>query len=301
VRSEDPGAITAPDPRRTIAILSPDPQEALVEAQILSSIDSEHFARLYRFLDTEKGIVAVMERVRGIDLRSILSLLRFQHRGLKPAAATNLLYQACRGLEDVHVTSALSLHPGLHCANLRLSRSGTLKWTGLEWRQRAPQDSLLISPERLPLEHVAQPSEQVTLLSDLYGLGATLFELLTGEPLYHRHRSAPQEEALPTPIPPVQSRLDAAAGLPPVLRPFLARALNANPPARFSTPREMADALAALSARLEPVPPLDILADRLYRIIRLGDDPKAIEPWLSARGDGRGAPRSEDLLPSGTD
>jgi len=88
-------------------------------------------------------------------------------------------------------------------------------------------------------------SKQVDIRADIYALGASLYKLLTGEPVYHgqRYQTAVQKMmALATePAPPIQQRRE---GITPELASIVHRMLEKDPAKRFATPEEVATALA---------------------------------------------------------
>lgn len=126
----------------------------------------------------------VMELVDG----ELLSKRIARTGPLSIGLATDLLAQAARGLEYAHRQGVI--HRDIKPSNLMLSQSGTLKildfgLAQLE-RPRELSDSNRIfmgTVEYMSPEQVEHP-DKVDARSDLYSLGATLFYLLTGSPMF---------------------------------------------------------------------------------------------------------------------
>ena len=101
---------------------------------------------------------------------------------------------------------------------------------------------LYIAPEQ------AQNSKAVDIRADIYGLGATLFELVAGEPAFRR------DDILST----VRAKLTESApevrtirkDVPPELNLVVSRMMARSPDDRFQTPQEVADELGRLAEQL---------------------------------------------------
>ncbi len=190
----------------------------------------------------------VMELLRGKSLRSVL-----KSSGTVPTLrAASYAWQALQGLVAVHEQNVL--HRDLKPANIMLEPSpGPIDrvvlidfgFAALEGGAALTQTGSIvgsltyIAPERLRIEGADQRS-------DLYAIGAILFELLTGVPpftaandldlieLHLHHRPSP------TIVRGKLSPLDA----------IIQKALQKDPAQRFATAQEMAKALELVAATL---------------------------------------------------
>jgi hypothetical protein len=142
------------------------------------------------------------------------------------------------------------------------SRDGVVKILDLglaRWRQETPDHDLtgvcqtMGTPDYLSPEQIRSAAE-VDIRADLYGLGATLFFLLTGRPPFaHRRGLFEKLEAHQKEEPP-----DVRALRPDVPRPLaalVARLLAKDARDRPQTPAAAADELAAFAQDLPPTEP----------------------------------------------
>jgi tRNA A-37 threonylcarbamoyl transferase component Bud32 len=197
----------------------------------------------------------VMEHVEGTDLSNLVRA----HGPLLPEVACDLVRQAALALQHAHERGLV--HRDIKPGNLLLAQAPGLRHAGLVKvldmglaRLQAPPDGgetsemltreghLLGSLDYLAPEQ-ARDSHRVDIRADLYGLGCTLYFLLTAQPpfpggspvdkmLRHRNDDAPLEERRP--------------GLPPAVVAVVRRLMAKRPEDRYQTPAEAAEALAAV-------------------------------------------------------
>lgn len=128
-----------------------------------------------------------------------------------------------------------------------------------------------IAPERLE-------GATATAAADIYGLGVTLYEALTGQKPYTgaTAMAVADEVRTGTPIPLDQAR----PGLPPALVAVVERAMSRDPAQRFGSAQEMAAAMEAAATK-PPLPPmdetvaLDTSATQVLPVAALGLSPDA--------------------------
>jgi molecular chaperone DnaK len=142
--------------------------------------------------DEENGIhFLVMEYVDGPDLATLVS-----ENGLFSIQQTvDCILQAARGLEYAHGQGII--HRDIKPDNLLLDKSGTIKILdmGLARIDRLSQgqvahetnltsDNQIVGTVDYMSPEQAEDSSKVDRRSDIYGLGCTMFRLLTGRPPY---------------------------------------------------------------------------------------------------------------------
>jgi serine/threonine protein kinase len=157
-------------------------QRFLREARLAARLSHPNIVGVYDAGD-ENGIpFIVMEYVEGETVSDVL-----HRRGrLEPAEAVALALQACAGLETAH--DAGLVHRDIKPQNLLVTPDGTLKIgdfgiaRSLDGTQLTQAGTVLGTAGYLAPEQAA--GEQVTAAADIYGLGAVLYELLTGRPPY---------------------------------------------------------------------------------------------------------------------
>jgi serine/threonine protein kinase len=192
----------------------------------------------------------MMEYVPGLDLNRYA-----KERGPLPwREACGYIRQVAMGLAHAHSKGVV--HRDLKPSNLiRSEADGLVKildW-GLARRSGRPspdEDMQLTRPGIIPgtpdyiaPERIGDP-ETIGPASDLYSLGCTFFELLTGHPPFHEHSNKLQAH-LQEPVP----ALPAQLGVPPDVDRVLRRLLSKRAEDRYHSAQDFVKALdAALEA-----------------------------------------------------
>lgn len=248
-------------------------------------------SHLVRVIETERGsdgFLTVMERVDGIDLRELGEFLHNEHRRVAPRLAVDIIYQAARGLQDVYDRTG-QVHGDLKPANLMLDRHGVVKILdyGIN-RLRTLSASGKLSPD---MGYLAPEQADVDgqwlddPRSDLFSLGAMLYEMIVGEPLYDFGPGDTLYQRLMTIARgDVAKQLVRVREVHPELERALHQALARDPDERFQSAQEMAGVLAGLAADLPPVIPLELFAESLYQALRTGQWSSALEGCLPSLG-----------------
>jgi serine/threonine protein kinase len=185
-----------------------------------------------------------MEFVDGSDLEKHV----VEHGPVPIEQACHWIGQAALALQDAHDRTLI--HRDIKPSNLLLTREGNVKIVdfGLvqQFSKRLTQRGLLLGTiDYMPPEQSCDAAA-VTTAADIYGLGATLFWLLTGEPPYPRTQKLSQTlEFLRRNNPrPLRSlRPDA----PPELEALLQSLLHRDPTCRPALPLTVSRALTAFN------------------------------------------------------
>jgi serine/threonine protein kinase len=201
--------------------------------------------------EAKVGHFLVMEFVNGHDLASAV-----QKQGpMSVADAVDCILQSARGLAYVHTQGMI--HRDIKPANLLRDASGTVKVTDLGLARISSASTALVSNaltqaggvlgtvDYMPPEQ-ALDSTNLDHRSDIYSLGATLYYLLTGQPVYPgqtmmdtllKHRDAP--------IPSLTAvRGDVPAELDDLFRRMMAKTIAG----RVQTMAEVVQGLEAVQA-----------------------------------------------------
>ena len=210
----------------------------------------------------------VLELVDGHSLAD-----EIRRRGpLPPAEVSALGRQACAGLEQAHARGLV--HRDVKPQNLLLGRDGTLKVADFGIARAGSASAtitqvgtLLGTAAYMAPEAVA--GEPATPASDVYSLGAVLYELATGRP--PRRASTIAELALDEPVRPPG---ELVPGLPAALEETIMRCLARNPAARPPS-------AAALAQELDE-PTLSTRPTEVAR--RIERTRPAWRPWALAAG-----------------
>jgi hypothetical protein len=218
---------------------SPHDVDHKEEGRALGRIDSRFTAR-YRSLEPYGDeLILVMDYIPGHNLSAAV-----EKRSLAPDAAAYLIEQVAEGLEVVH--NCALLHRDIKPENIvvgddkvpRLIDFGLAAHLG-----SAALQGLKGTPAYMAPEQAREEWNRIDFRTDVYGLGATLYALLTGQP---PHPGRTRHEALlhaseGAVTPPRDLKLK-----PPVPRPLeriVMRALAADPAQRFATAGEFRQAL----------------------------------------------------------
>ena len=225
----------------------------LREAQAAARIKSEHVARVLDFGALEDGTpFLVMEYLEGRDLARELS-----ERGpLSIERAVDTLLQACEALAEAHALGIV--HRDLKPANLFLAINGAgrarvkLLDFGISKVTEAvtgpnvtTTHALLGSPAYMSPEQLRRPRE-VDARSDIWSLGAVLFELVTGETPFHGETLSDLCVKIAT-EPPRRLR-ELLPQAPPRLEAVLQRCLEKERARRYPTIAALAEDLSALGS-----------------------------------------------------
>jgi serine/threonine-protein kinase len=208
----------------------------LREARLAARLSHPNIVRVYDVGETEDDLFIVMEYVAGRTLADAAKL---------PAdEAVPLALQACAGLQHAH--DAGLVHRDVKPANLLVGNDGVLKIADFgiaraaEVTRLTELGTVLGTAAYLSPEQAA--GEEVTAATDLYSLGAVLYELLTGRaPLEFgslAEAAAKQREGLIVPV------RDLEPSVPEPLEATVMRCLARDPRFRPQSAAELADELA---------------------------------------------------------
>lgn len=146
------------------------------EGEVLAKLDHPNILRLFDLKRDESQLWLVLEEVDGPTLRDLLG------KQLPWQAVAAIGLDICRALSHAH--SLGETHGKLHAGNVQLTKNGRTKVFGFGQRPRPqdkraealePSDAGGLSPE-------ASIGQAIGPLSDIFSLGALLYELLSTRP-----------------------------------------------------------------------------------------------------------------------
>ena len=227
----------------------------LREAYIQSQLDHGNVVRVYEFIRTEENFYLVMEFIDGMSLSDLI-----RRRGaIDPQHVLPLLRQALEGLAYAHKFSYLDesgnrltgiIHRDIKPANLLLDGMGRLKITDFGIVKLVGESGMTMTGFNPGTVEYMSPEQirglQVDARSDIYSLGVTFYEALSGRlPFPPSDTGSTYEvmrghtELVPPPLREIMPQLPVAlAGL-------MMRSLEKDPAKRFQSADEWLDAINA--------------------------------------------------------
>ncbi|MGH9936484.1 MAG: serine/threonine protein kinase [Blastocatellia bacterium] len=242
------------------------------EAYIQAQLDHQNIVRVYEFFTTVENYYLVMEFIDGMSLRDLIK----RQGALAPAHAIPLFKQALSALGYAHNFNYVDesgnrhtgvIHRDIKPANMLLDGSARLKITDFGIVKLAGESSLTRTGFNPGTVEFMSPEQirglEVDARSDLYSLGVTFYEALTGRLPFPPSDTGSEYEVLrghielaPPPIATVKP------DVPEAIAALVMRSLQKDPGARFQSAAEFLDALldceqssAAIIARSASKPP----------------------------------------------
>jgi eukaryotic-like serine/threonine-protein kinase len=203
--------------RVAVKVLPPEKSQSqtmldrfLREAQAVARLDHPNIVRAHDIGNHGGMYYLVLEYIEGVNLHQLVE----EHGRLPVNRAVNYICQSAMGLEYAHRSRLI--HRDVKPANLLLDQSGVVKVLDLGLARFA-EDSLSDSTKKddgdgaglLGTADYIAPEQAIDPgladhRSDIYSLGATLFYLLTGQPLFSGGTIAQKlirhQTAHPTPV-----------------------------------------------------------------------------------------------------
>jgi serine/threonine protein kinase/tetratricopeptide (TPR) repeat protein len=227
------------------------------EARAVARLSHHAIVQVHDLVETEDGDWVVMELVAGRSLRRVLD----DDGPLTPLAAVQLGWEVAEGLAEAHAHNIL--HRDLKATNVMVTPAGRVKILDFGLAKEFLADaegpaghepSLSATGEIIgtlysmsPEQALGQPLDD---RSDLFSLGALLYEALTGTPPFRgdtlRESLARVVSHRPRPLAEVRPEV------PRKLSALVSRLLEKDRRQRPQSAAEVAGLLAALAARLSP-------------------------------------------------
>lgn len=266
----------------------------LKEAQVTGQLGHPNIVPVYELgQDEEHGPFYTMRLVKGETLRDAIAKHHAERRSIKsdPVELQRLLnafINVCNAISYAH--SCGVLHRDLKPANVILGGFGEV--IVLDWglAKLASDDdtesdtdtvesaisveatatgALLGTPSYMAPEQAAGDQECITTLTDVYGLGAILFEILTGEPP-HRSQQDENTKQLLKRIAAGAAPVAVSRGMdvPRALGAICAKAMEKEPSSRYATAQELLDDVQHWMADRPVAAYAEPLGDKVARFTR---------------------------------
>ncbi len=237
-------------------VLSPDldPDAKMIERflreiKVVACLEHPNIASLRTALRVGNQILMIMEFVEGESLQPVL-----QRGKIDPMRASSLTLQVLDALSYAHGRGIV--HRDVKPSNILIGRGEWVKLTDFGIASRSGDPKLTAAGMALGSLHYMSPeqmkAEPVDERSDLYSVGATLYEMVTGQPpvggrSFYAIMKAHMEEQ-PTPA------VELVPGIPLMLSRVIDKALDKRPELRFQTAKEFRVALNKVDSASQPQP-----------------------------------------------
>jgi serine/threonine protein kinase len=191
------------------------------ELELMLSLVHPNIVRVVDNLEDNSNIYIILEYV---DSGSLATLLR-EYGGFPPSLVARLVAQILRGLEYLHKQGII--HRDIKAANLLITKEGVIKLADFGASAKLKDEtekrySIVGTPYWMAPEVIQMAGHRMA--SDIWSLGCTVIELLTGHPPYWE---LDQMRAIfcvvQEPMPPIPENI------PPELKDFLCRCFVKDP------------------------------------------------------------------------
>ena len=216
----------------------------------------EQYGQPYLILEHIEGGTALSRLIRDASLAvegPDRLLAETTRKPLSPRRAAEICLMIALGLQEIH--QHRELHTGLHTGAIVMTRDGVAKITGFDSARTISEPisgELAPAPESVPPAFVAPElfaghASRIGPETDIYGLGAILYELLTGVPPFLAATIAETRKRILHDQPNSPSRIEP--GVPSALEVICLKCLDKRPSRRY---RKATDLQLALQQFLRP-------------------------------------------------
>ncbi len=252
----------------------------LVELRALAGVDHPGVVRVFASDFLRRDPFFTMEFVPGGSLNKPM----IEHGVFAPGEAARVIASAARAVQAAHEVGVI--HRDLKPSNILLAEDGTPKVADFGLAKRTEHDDALtttsgpvgtpgyMAPEQAS-RHYGPPGPR----ADVYGLGATLYHLVTGRAPFSGSPVDVVNQVLTTP--PIRPRA-IRSDIPPALEAIILKCLEKQPSQRYPTAAALADDLDRFLAGGKTHAPELTRRRRAWRAIRPRLAPVALALVLMA-------------------
>jgi hypothetical protein len=220
------------------------------EAETVAGLHHTNIVPLFA-VGCEAGVhFFAMQLIAGCSLADVLNEANTTGRALDATRVAGWGVQAAEALAHAHARGVV--HRDVKPSNLLLDKEGIVWLTDFGLARRRDEATLTVAgaqlgtPRYMSPEQAAAVQTPVDQRSDVYSLGATLYELATGKPVFDAPTTGQlfEQIAQAEPVPPRRHRKE----LPRDLETVLLRCLAKDPAQRYPTARDLADDLRRVAS-----------------------------------------------------
>jgi hypothetical protein len=217
----------------------------LREIKVLASLNHPNIAALRTALTVDNQLVMIMEYVEGTTLAAHL-----EGKAISWGDSLNYMDQVLAALSYAHKQSVI--HRDIKPANMMLTPSGVIKLMDFGIARSGSELGLTVTGTTLGSLAYMSPEqvkcEPIDARSDLYSVGISLYEMVTGQKPFKgdSNFAIMQAQLQQIPRPPVE----LSADLPPALNQIILMAMSKDPGQRFQSADAFRNALKSVAATL---------------------------------------------------
>jgi CRP-like cAMP-binding protein/tRNA A-37 threonylcarbamoyl transferase component Bud32 len=197
------------------------------EAKFIASLNHENIIRVYDIEERFKTVFIIMEYLEGESLRDLLKRLKT----IPLKLAVKFLIQICSGLDYAHRKGII--HRDINTANIFVQHDDRLKIFDFGIACPVGTEDYLLGgafPYLAPELFDGEPADE---RSDIYALGITAYEMLTGQRPYPEESASALMKLHRTQDIPDPGK--TVADLPEALRHFILKSCRRDPAKRYQS------------------------------------------------------------------
>lgn len=236
----------------------------LREIKLMANLNHPNIAALRTAFTADNQLVMIMEYVEGTDLAE-----RLEHGPIAPPDAVNYIQQVLSALSYAHQQHVI--HRDIKPSNMMLTPQAVVKLMDFGIARAGEEHSITMTGTTLGSLGYMSPEqvkgEPTDARSDLYSVGVSLYEMVTGQRPFQASSdySIMAAHVKETPKPPVELH----PGLPAAMNEIIIMSIAKDPAQRFQTADAFRNALSSVLFAPEeskPIPrgkPDDVTVDTI--------------------------------------
>ena len=211
------------------------------EARVLAQLLHPNIAVIYNFIEQGGNHFMVMEYVEGTSLDELLKT----YKSIPAAFVVPVFIQALEGLQHAHRKNIF--HRDVKPSNLMITPDGTLKLMDfgiakVAGEQKMTQVNKIVGTIEFMAPELIE-GKDASVASDIYSMGATLYELVSGKLPFESDTDFNLMQAILKKKAIAPDKLDAS--IPKKLSDIILKAMDKNPANRYPDARAFQQALIA--------------------------------------------------------